>query len=531
MRKIILVLVFISSLFGDFFGNDKLHLIFMSNHNKPIYNKIIQNTINSLKDKYDITYQVLKDYRSIEAVINNKDYYLDNDKLVTGLVADDRLFKEDGYYILFSFKKEHNKFYISGVKFKKTGVKGIAQKFELLKTLDFRNPKLAVKQMANMLYFFITSNMIPYKAQSRDSVAPIIIQKNNKLEVIAFKPQKVILFNTTVSEDDFELAQKLGLISGKNKAELAKNYCALLNMYLPNKNFVTDDEYSFEDYFIQDNFLDGYKVYKPYIPTENKDFRCMGNDYTLIKEPLEDYELNSLGILWKIESDNFNVAGAIKYNDKTFTTVLVSDTGEGSVWHNDKKVDTFKVSSLKDIENVEFYGDNIKVIGFNKEYTFYPNYTYKNSYNIKNHYIDGEYYFKIYAQYKIDINQHLLMLSSVYNLPFKVTTFEYVKYLIVGGENGNLRTLKGFEYKGLKGDIVKIVKIFYNGKKYFGVITKKGEFAVYQLDKHLPIKMFPLIGYGYNNISVTPDGKYILLVNGNQISYIILTKVILRKGE
>ena len=532
MRVLFICLTIINLLFGGVFTKDKLNLIYMSDNNK-IYDRLVDITIKNLKDDYDINFKKQFSYQALLATINNPDYYKDNKKLVTGLVADS-IFDRDGYYVVFHIKDEDNKIILNGVKFLKDGVNGKAQRFYFVKS--YKTKKEKIDYILNMLYFSVKSDILTSHPQNRKGVKPIISKEGNNLEVIFFKQKEVGVFNDVVAEKDIKLAKILGLIKGELDSEVAYNYCNFMNMLLPNQNFINkDDEYSFEDYFIQTSFVDGYKIFKKFYPKEEKNFRCMDNAYTLNKEPLEDYELNELGLVFKLNNNKFNVAGGIYEDKNNLKIVLVDNNGYVSLWQNDNKTKDFYIDTpVKGIEDILVDSYGFDIIAFNKRVKYDLDGYFITSKSIYNHFLDNKYYFKISLNNKINIYNELLINNKKMELDFKVLTFyDESSLLYVGGENGKLISIfkNGkikTQYQGLKGDIVKIISIKYNFKRYLGVITSKGEFVIYDKNKNKPLISFPQIGYGYNNIKDTQ--KHILLINSNYTSYVLMKKVLF-KGQ
>jgi len=533
MKKIIVLLIFIVNSFA-LFSNDNLYLVWMKDKtNDRLYSPIVKALKQKLSDDYDVKMIPLTNYQALLSVIDNNKYYIDKDKLRTGLLADHKVFNEDGYYVVFRITQKGKTFYINGVKYKKDGIKGDIQKITLTKKIT----KNISNTIYNMLLFFVKSSIMDYTAADRKSVAPLVVEDNNKLKVISFTKQKVMLFNKPISSDDLDLAKSLNLVSYSNDAQFAKDYCSFLNMYLPNKIFVNpEDEYYFEEYYQQIDFKDGYKIYKYTIPTyiTDKDFRCMGNDYTLVKEPLSDYELNNLGIMWKIHSSNLNKVGAVQsLNENNVKVVLVDDNGNLSVYKNNHLISSKTLSvSYKDIESVQMKSGKYIITAFNKKIIFNRYIGTTKSKSISNHYYYYNYYFKYSSDAKININQEFILFGRVIDLTFKATTFaKNNREYIVGGENGHLVLVKNKKvsktYIGLKGNIVKVL---FLDSSYFIAITNKGELAVYNISKEKPIKILPQIGYAYSDISMDKNGKYIIAVNLNHTAYIFLKKVLL-KGE
>jgi len=533
MKKLLLVFIGIIYSFA-FFGNEKLELIWMNDGDRKarLLKPVVLKVIKKLREDYDVNYRSLKNYSAIYSFVTTPEIYVDKDKLRTGILADRNLFLKDAYYVVFHISKRGDIFFIKGIKYKKDGLKGDIIRLTLKKRITHN----ISKTLYNMLYFFVKSSIIDYKAVGRMGVTPLVIKEgNDNLKVLSFSPQKVIFFNDTIPENDIELAKKLGLVSG-NSIKLANNYCKLLDMYLPNSVFINqDDEYSFEELYQQVDFKDGYKVYQYKIPTflENRRFRCMGNDYTLLREPIGDYELNKLGILWKIKTaSNFIKVGAVKSleGENNVKILLVDEKGEGLFYENDNFIKKFSFGdNLKNVEEVTFENEGYKLKTFDRVIVYNPLNDEKDEKKVPDrhyNYREGFYYKKSNGK-KIDIYRKLYVGDKEVELDFKVTTFNGD---LIGGENGHLVAINNNlkikkEYKGLKGDIVKIVKI----DNKIVVITNRGELGVYEEDKSQPIRLLPQLGYSYTDMSVTSDNKYLLVINSNRTAYLFLTKVLLKK--
>jgi len=88
-------------------------------------------------------------------------------------------------------------------------------------------------------------------------------------------------------------------------------------------------------------------------------------------------------------------------------------------------------------------------------------------------------------------------------LSFKVTYGVY-KYgiAIIGGKNGNLVRVRNEKidkyYKGIEGNVLKIKFIDSNN---FALITSKGEFAIFNINKNFPIKVTDVVLQGRIGVS------------------------------
>jgi len=501
----------------------QLNLILETNKNSDII--FVKKFIKYISQDYDVNFEVKRNYEALDTIIDDNKYYTNKDKFIRGLLADSKTFIDDGYYLVVKITKKDAFLYVRGVKLQKNGVNGDVIRYNLKKDITGISKKDINKILFNMLEFLVRSSIISYHPENRKDAQPIIEYKNGEYNVISWKVQNVILFDDIVDSDDIELAKDLGLVKANTSAEFAKKYCEFLDMVLPNKNYVEDDEFSLDDFFEEYNIIDGYKAYIYKIPTYlTKDFRCMGDDNTQFITKLDEYELQKLGIENKYSNDRFNVAGAI-VNDQV---VLVDEEGNVAIFDEEgNNIKDFNIPYLKDIEEIKTeYNNNFYIIGFNKKVKAdsFASYDYE---DIKNHYIKHKYYFKISddESLKLDIKHNLLYRNKSVDVGFDVSTFSNS---IIGGDNGEIVEFLGGKvinrYQSLNG---KVIKIKQSSEK-FVVITDKGECAIYKKGETKPIKKLPKMGFAYKDVFIT-DNK-LLLVNDNQIAYKISLDILL-KGE
>jgi len=534
MKKLIFISILLSQfLFAGIFAKEELNLIWMTNHKNRPYQILINSTIKALQKDYNVNFKTLSNYSAINSVIENENFSADNKKLSAGLLADNTVFNKDGYYVLFKIEKRNKEVYIKGVKLKKDGNEAFAFPMSIKEKLTNNNKKNA-QIIANMLYFFVKSSLIPYKPVKREGVRPVIVENNKEIKVISFKKKDVRLFTETIPQEDIDLAKNLHLINAKNDADFAKKYCSMLDMLLPNVNYVDpDEEYYFEEYFIEADYIDGFKVFKKYLPSSSdKKFRCMGNNHTLYMEPLEDFELNKLGIYYKLNNHKFNIAGDIIDLENIY---LVDSNGHLTKWKKGKEIKSNDINYIRQIYGLNAESYKVKIESYNSETecnTYLGGCTQK---DVNNHYQDGVYYIKKGVDYAIEADNYLYYKGKKIFSEFKVSTFTNILYqpqVYLGGTNGEIAirysNKKIKHFKHLNGSIVKIVPI---DNLRFAAVSDKGDFAVYKISQKDPIFIFPQIGYAYNDIAISRNGKYILLINANYTSYVLLADKLLSKEQ
>jgi len=479
MKKIVFLLMLITSLFSQEF------VVWMSNDFNKNIEKVIKLALNQVgKDAKIIKY---KHYEGLYSLIENPNYYKNETKLVDGLLAD-KIFRENAFYDVLKINLEKKHITITGVKFNKE--ENRAFRLELKK--DVKNN--LSKTLFNMLIFYFKFPVSNYSLKSAKGI-PSLIVKDKNINVYYYKNNSVMV-TKKIDEDLVEEALKLHLISKKSPYQ----FCNLISMNVANKVFSEDNEVSLEDYYLPYDFKVGFLIRKYKAINYYKPFKCQSID-GLVKENFENFIYDKLGVDVYKKIDFFPVAAEIKKDNDV--SISDEDGKVTSYKNNDKTVKYFNVSDIIGLKN----GKPISLL---------------------NNYINGEIYFQKTPYIKINNNRKIFVNNKKIDLAFKATYGVY-KYgiAIIGGENGNLVRVRNEKidkyYKGIEGNVLKIKFIDSNN---FALITSKGEFAIFNINKNFPIKIFPLLGYSYADFDL--NDKYILLVNQNYYFYLLKKEIFLK---
>ena len=532
----------------------KLQSLFTKAQN-VVYQKLYKdNEFENIKNEQKA------DYRSILAVLDDPTIYTDKQKLFEADMLDfydNNL--DDELVAVFRLEKTENSYRLYGLKLFKDGDNTIVSTNEV----NSYTQEITQEILENMIYFFIKNSIDDYESVPRLNAKQIVLFQNGesgKLNIEIFKEQNIKRFITPVTSQDLELAQKLNLVKTKKLNQTsASEYCELLGMMLENKIFIKDGDedsyYYYELLFDDIAFQDGRVVNKRVYDTnlEGRKFRCVDAKDSLSIMPLKEYEIQNIGIRYrlnnkilvhkdKIVATNIEVSSS-QEGEKVLHIVMADKKGKVSLW----KDDTLLFSQELNIDNIQSVTSTL-------------NSTYK-TVTLHNRVEDKEYslnnktltlinttpievnkmgIFEIENttfnsnRYSINSDNYLLIDSFKYNLGYWPTHLA-VASNIVTISNGNalykyrlddsLLITSKERYSGFKGEVTKL--LYFHSGEYLIVGTTNSEIVLFKKDELKPIKILSNFGYNINDISLSEDDSYLVVANGDMITYVFELDVIL----
>jgi len=574
MIRIVLILLIINSYLFSFLDEERyingkytnnLKVIWMNNNSKGKLQSLFTKAQNVVYQKLykDNEFENIKneqkaDYRSVLAVLDDPTIYTDKRKLFEADMLD---FYDndlnDELVAVFRLEKTEKSYRLYGLKLFKDGDNTIVTTNEV----NSYTQNITQKILENMIYFFIKSSIDDYESVLRMNAKQIVLfqdEKKDSLKIEIFKEQNIKRFITPVTSQDLELAQKLNLVKTKNLNQTsASEYCELLGMMLENKIFIKDGNednyYYYELLYDEIGFKDGRVVNKRVYDTnlEGREFRCVDAKDSVSIMPLKEYEIQNIGIRYRLNNKNLVhedkiVATDIKIStskdaEKTVNVMIADESGKVSLWKDNMVV----LSQNVNIENIQSIALNstLKTVTIynrveGKEYSINNNsFSLLNTIPIEQNRmgifeIENSMYNS--RRYSINSENYLFIDNVKYNLGYWPTHLA-VSSNFVTISNGNtlykysldenLMMINKEVYSGFKGEVTKL--LYFHSGEYLLVGTSASELVLYKKDELKPIKIISNFGYNINDISLSEDDNYLVVANGDMITYVFELDVIL----
>ena len=581
--KILIAVLMASTMLLAFFNetryingeyNDNLKVIWMYNDAdnqggglQTKFGQALNNTLKRLQNDFvNIRSSQKKDYSSILSIIEDPTIYTHKEKLFDADMLE--LYDTDvDDQLVVAFKIEQDKennYRLFGIKLFKDGDNSIVTTYEVNKESN----EISQAILEEMAYFFVKSSIDDYESVKRSGSEPIITyadETEQSLVIELFKPQEVKKFTTDVASLDFELASSLKLVSSPIlNQKTAEEYCETLGMMLLNKNFVQDtlsSEYYYELLFEKYSFKDGWIVYKRTNPTdiEDRDFRCIDAKDTIVKISIQEYELNEIGLRYRLNNNEVYHESKIvavdiqsefsEDNNLSIYTAIIDEDGILTVHENAKMV-LEEETGIRNVNSMKFSADKKTITITNAENSIVLNIKdgflgvdYSTPTKVNNVSTDGYY---IISEYKptaenpisviTDSNNELSINGVITKLEYWPLGLAVAKNRIIVGSSGKLYIYfidddgyllpeKTIEHNDFSGDVVKV--LFFKDEKYFVVATTKSELVFYKKDEPKAIKTISNFGYSINDIAISSNQQHLIAANGDQTVYIFDLDVIL----
>ena len=578
MIRLFIMLILINSYLFSFLNqeryingeyNNNLKIIWMNNKSKGklqslftkaqnvVYQKLYkENEFESIKNEQKA------DYRSVLAVLDDPAIYTDKQKLFEADMLDfyDNDL-DDQLVVVFRLEKTKKSLRLYGLKLFKDGDNTIVTTHEVNFYRKKTSQKVSQKILENMIYFFIKSSIDDYESVPRLNTKQMVLfqdETKESLKIEIFKEQNIKRFTTTVTSQDFELAQKLDLIETKKLNQTsASEYCELLGMMLENKIFIEDgneDDYYyyellFEDIAFQDGRIVNKRVYDTNL--EGREFRCVDAKDSISVMSIQEYEIQNIGIRYRLNNNNLVHEDKIvatdiqvkKAEDGTnILKILIADEkGIISLWENNSLLLTQK-SDIENIQSISLNSELNRVTIINrleeKEYSIENNFLKETKTTpiaqIKNGIFEISNVVFNLKRYSIDSDNYLVIDDNEYNLGYWPTNLAVSSnYLVISNGNSlyrysldeNFNIIKKENYSGFRGEVTKL--LYFNSGEYLIVGTSDSEIVLYKKDELKPIKIISDFGYSINDISISDDDNYLVIANGDAIVYLFELDVIL----